>query len=150
MNEMIRILQDLPRPLDGGENLGRPDVAVRVGVDEREALRVELDPGYRTGEGHPEFLVQRLQRRKVGARLEEDLVDKHLVLHVSKDLLRDAPGLDKRRWQEELDTKWLGESSEYFGFPAAWYNRPGLPKSQLCTALRPEPPGSPGSPYYRR
>ena len=75
MNEMIRVLQDLPRPLDGGENLGRPDVAVRVGVDEREALRVELDPGYRTGECHPELLVQRLQRRKVGARLEEDLVE---------------------------------------------------------------------------
>jgi len=51
---------------------------------------------------------------------------KHLVLNVSKDLLRDAPGLDKRRWQEELDTKWLGESSEYFGFPATWYNRPAV------------------------
>ena len=48
---------------------------------------------------------------------------KHLVLNVSKDKLKEAPGMDKAHWQEEVDTKWLGESSEYFGFPAPWYRQ---------------------------
>jgi len=75
MDEMVRVLQDLPRPPHGGEDLGRPDVAVRVRVDELEAPPVELDPGYRAGKGHPELLVQRPERCQVGARLEEDLIE---------------------------------------------------------------------------
>ena len=46
---------------------------------------------------------------------------KRLVLNVSKDKLKDAPGMDKRHWQDEIDTKWLGQSSEYFGFPVPWH-----------------------------
>jgi sporulation protein YlmC with PRC-barrel domain len=57
--------------------------------------------------------------------------NKRLVLNVSRELLKNAPGLDKTRWQEELDSKWLGESSEYFGFPAAWYNQPAAAETPL-------------------
>ena len=74
-HEMVRVLQYLPRPTDGGENLGGADVAVRVRVDEREALRVELDPGDGAGKRHPQLLVERLERKEVGARIEEDLVE---------------------------------------------------------------------------
>jgi sporulation protein YlmC with PRC-barrel domain len=61
---------------------------------------------------------------------------RHLVLNVSKEMLRQAPGLDKRHWQEQLNMKWLGQSSEYFGFPATWYNQE-VPETPIIGTERP-------------
>jgi len=46
---------------------------------------------------------------------------KRFVLDMSKDTLKKAPGLDKKRWQEEIDMKWLGECSEFYGCPVSWH-----------------------------
>ena len=62
--------------------------------------------------------------------------NRHLVLNVSKETLRQAPGLDKRHWQEQLNMKWLGQSSEYFGFPATWYNEQ-VPETPIIGVERP-------------
>jgi len=67
---------------------------------------------------------------------------KRLVINVLKDVLRAAPGLDKRRWQEQVDIAWLGESSEYFGFPTAWYSRPATAETPLTYRARHLPPPS--------
>jgi sporulation protein YlmC with PRC-barrel domain len=46
---------------------------------------------------------------------------KRFVLNMAKEMLTNAPGLDKRHWQEQVDTRWLAESAEYFGFPVGWH-----------------------------
>ena len=61
---------------------------------------------------------------------------RHLVLNVSKEMLKQAPGLDKRHWQDQLNMKWLGQSSEYFGFPATWYSEE-LPETPIIGMERP-------------
>ena len=63
---------------------------------------------------------------------------KRLVLNISKDKLKEAPGMDKSHWQEDLDAKWLGESSEYFGYPATWYRQTTeqVPASEVRAAYQ--------------
>jgi sporulation protein YlmC with PRC-barrel domain len=46
---------------------------------------------------------------------------KRFVLDMSKEALKEAPGLDKKHWQEEIDMNWLGECSEFYGCPVTWH-----------------------------
>jgi hypothetical protein len=42
---------------------------------------------------------------------------KRFVLDMPKDKLKQAPGLDKRKWNQEIDSMWLNECDEFFGCP---------------------------------
>jgi hypothetical protein len=52
-------------------------------------------------------------------------------------VLKKAPGLDKKHWQEQVNMKWLGQSAEYFGFPVVWKAVEVVPESPVVGV---EPP----------
>jgi hypothetical protein len=40
---------------------------------------------------------------------------KRFVLDMPKDKLKMAPGLDKKKWNQEIDMMWFKECDEFFG-----------------------------------
>src|SRR6185369_1369984 len=62
-------------PVNGRDQLGGPDPAVVVGVDERRGRGIELEAGGRAGERHPELQVQLVEPQEVGPGLELHLIE---------------------------------------------------------------------------
>jgi hypothetical protein len=65
----------LPIPVHGGEDLGHPDAAVVIGVDERQGLLVERRAPRRARQRDPQLLIQLVEVREVRAGREDDLID---------------------------------------------------------------------------
>ena len=73
-DEVVRILEHRAGPLDGGDEFGRADAAVLVGVNQRGGLGAKFQAGGRAGQRDPEFLVELVEVHQVGTGFEFDLV----------------------------------------------------------------------------
>lgn len=51
--------------------------------------------------------------------LGRDQDDRHFVLDISKDKLKDAPGFDKKSWPDMADAKWCAEVGGFYSCPAS-------------------------------
>ena len=49
-----------------------------------------------------------------------DLAEEKFILNVSKDLLEQAPGFDKRDWPDMSDPAWGAEIYTYYGYKPYW------------------------------
>ena len=52
--------------------------------------------------------------------LKLDAVEKRFVLNVSKELLEEAPGFDKRNWPDMSDPAWGVQIYTYYGYKPYW------------------------------
>jgi sporulation protein YlmC with PRC-barrel domain len=52
--------------------------------------------------------------------LKLDAVEKRFVLNVSKELLEEAPGFDKRNWPDMSDPAWGAQIYTYYGYKPYW------------------------------
>ena len=52
--------------------------------------------------------------------LKLDAVEKRFVLNVSKELLEEAPGFDKRNWPDMSDPAWGVQIDTYYGYKPYW------------------------------
>lgn len=62
-------------PLDCGDQLGRTDVAISIGIDQREHAFVELQSVGRTAQSDPELLVEIAKIEKIIGSLEAHLIE---------------------------------------------------------------------------
>ncbi|MFN2309007.1 MAG: PRC-barrel domain-containing protein [Gammaproteobacteria bacterium] len=49
-----------------------------------------------------------------------DADEKHFILNVDKEALKDAPGFDKDHWPEMADASWASYVHSYYNFPPYW------------------------------
>ena len=73
-DEVARILERRFRPLHRGDDFGRTDATILVGVNKVGGLGVELNAARRHGERHPKFLVELVNVGDVRAVAEHDLI----------------------------------------------------------------------------
>ena len=50
--------------------------------------------------------------------------DKTFVVNMPRELLENAPGIDKKRWPYEIDMSWLEQCYAYFGCKPYWEETP--------------------------
>jgi hypothetical protein len=62
-------------PLHGGDQFGRADAAVVVGVNQGGGFGIELQSGNGAGQRHPQFLVELIQAHQIRAGFEPHLVE---------------------------------------------------------------------------
>ena len=99
------VIETRGRPVNGGEQFRGADVAVVVGVDQRQRAGVELDPGGRAGQRDPQLLVEVLEVQQVGGGIDAYLVEAagkeefegmwHVRLRLRQ---KGCCGVPRRRW----------------------------------------------------
>src|ERR1051326_6207490 len=52
--------------------------------------------------------------------LKLDTAEQSFVLNVSKELLEEAPGFDKRNWPDMSDPAWGAQIYTYYGYKPYW------------------------------
>lgn len=54
------------------------------------------------------------------AALTVDLENKQIVMDITQERLKNAPGFDKDNWPKTPDREWLGEVYGYYGYNPYW------------------------------
>lgn len=52
--------------------------------------------------------------------IEVDTTNHQVVIDISKDKLKNAPGFDKNNWPDTANLAWLTEVYDYYGYPPYW------------------------------
>jgi len=73
--QIAGVLEPPASPLHGLDNLGRPDTAIVVAIDERQRPGIEFQAGGGTSQSDPQLLVQLVQRHEIAACIEPDLIE---------------------------------------------------------------------------
>jgi sporulation protein YlmC with PRC-barrel domain len=52
--------------------------------------------------------------------IEVNTTNHQVVIDISKDKLKNAPGFDKNNWPDTANPAWLTEVYDYYGYPPYW------------------------------
>lgn len=103
------------RNLDG-EKLGHLEEIV-IDLDSGRVNYVVLSSGGFLGMGDKLFAIP-------WDLLTVDTENKEVILDVSKDSLKDAPGFDQDNWPDVHDRSWVGDVYRYYGREPYWEEGP--------------------------
>ncbi len=70
----IGIFEHGAGPFDGGDQFGRANAAILVGVDQGGGLDIKFNAGDGAGKSDPQLLIELIQAHEVGAGFEFDLI----------------------------------------------------------------------------
>ena len=93
---------------DTGETLGRIEDFV-IDLSRGRVAYAVLSFSQFLGLSHKFFAVP-------VAALELSYTNRHFILNVEKEKLKEAPGFDRHDWPEEADSEWLSEVYRYYGY----------------------------------
>jgi hypothetical protein len=75
LDQVLRVLEQRTRPLHRRQQLGNPDAAVAVGIDQLQSPAVELQPLGGAAQGGPQLLVELSQSHQVGPGFQPYLIE---------------------------------------------------------------------------
>jgi hypothetical protein len=61
--------------LAGSDQVAGAHLAIAIGIEKTQRVRIELEPFHRTGEGDPKLLIELVEMEKVIAAIKPDLVE---------------------------------------------------------------------------
>lgn len=95
-----------------GEDLGKIE-ELMIDLDAGRIAYAVLSFGGFLGLGDKLFAIP-------WSALAVDTVEKKLILNVSKELLKQAPGFDKGNWPDMTDPAWGVKIYNYYGYKPFW------------------------------